>query len=204
MRVLIVEDQHIILHTLSGLVKELYPKAIISCTTTTVEAMTALKNLSYDIIIADLDFNGEKRFSVVTLAKEYNTKCIIYSAHYNLAFIKRAQELGVVGFISKLGNLEDLKYALKNFNSLEKYVCSYCQLQNKPTESNEILSPNLTAIEETILDKLLIQTPRKEIAKELNITANSLNTYINRMAIKNNCNLLVVIHRYIVWKRSKN
>ena len=33
--------------------------------------------------------------------------------------------------------------------------------------------------EEVILDRLLIQVPRKEIAKELKLTNDSLNTYIN-------------------------
>ena len=60
------------------------------------------------------------------------------------------------------------------------------------------LKVSLTEIEEHILDLLLIQKPRKEIAKGLDITTGSLNTYINRMTAKNNCNLVGLIHRYIV------
>lgn len=203
MKILIVEDQAIIIKTLSNIITEIYPRAIIKNASDILTAKTLMKQFDFDLVITDLDFNGEKRFAAAELAFEYNIKCIVYSAHYNRAFIKRAQEFKVAAFVSKLGVLEDLEYALKNYKTLDNYVCSFCTKQNKPEETNEITFPELTYIEETILDRLLTQTPRKEIAKELKITAQSLNTYINRMTAKNDCNLLVLTHRYIIWKRSK-
>lgn len=202
MKVLITEDHQIVVKMLSNLVLEIYPDAIIKSATNTEDAAILIKGYEFDLVISDLDFNGEKRFAIVELAKEYGIRCIIFSGHYNMAFIKKAFTSGAVGFISKLGNLDDLKYAITNYKTIENYVCSYCQDQNKAKESNEILSPDITAIEEIILANLLVQKPRKEIAKELKITSDSLNTYINRMTAKNDCNLLVLIHRYIVWKRS--
>lgn len=204
MRVLIVEDQPIIITTLSNLILELYPEAEIDSTSSTTSALVLLKQFKFDLIISDLDFNGEKRFSVVDLAKTNQIKCIVYTAHYNLAFINKAIELKVAAFVSKHGSIDDLMFALKNYQTIDNYICSFCVSQNKEAETNEILFPDLKGIEEHILDMLLIQTPRKEIAKTLNITADSLNTYINRMTAKNNCNLLVLCYRYIVWKRSKS
>jgi len=202
MKVLITEDHPIVVKMLSNLIVEIYPDAIIKTATNTEDAAVLVKAYDLDLVISDLDFNGEKRFSIVELAKEYGIRCIVFSGHYNMAFIKKAAASGAIGFISKLGNLDDLKYALLNYKTIENYICSYCQNQNKPVVSNEIISPDITAIEEIILSNLLVQKPRKEIAKELKITSDSLNTYINRMTAKNDCNLLVLIHRYIVWKRS--
>ena len=204
MRVLIVEDQPIIITTLSNILLEIFPLVTKNSTTSTSDALELISKFKFDLIISDLDFNGEKRFAVAEVANENNIKCIIYSAHYNSAFIKKGKELNVAGFVSKLGNIIDLQFALKNYNTLNNYICSFCEMKNKQAESNEILFPDLKGIEERILDLLLIQTPRKEIATELNITNDSLNTYINRMTAKNNCNLLVLIHRYIVWKRNKS
>lgn len=203
MKVLIVEDQPIIINTLSNILLEIYPDALIKSCTSTEDAFKVLQTNKFDLIISDLDFGGEKRFAVAELAKKHQIKCIIYSGHYNQAFIKKAMELDVIGFVSKLGNIYDLKYALKNYKSLKNYICNFCETQNLQTDNNEILSPDLKGIEEHILDLLLIQKPRKEIAKTLDITAGSLNTYINRMTAKNNCNLIVLIHRYIVWKKNK-
>ena len=202
MKVIIAEDHPIVVKMLSNLVLEIYPDAKIKSAANNEDAAILLKGYEFDLVISDLDFNGEKRFATVELAKEYGIRCIVFSGHYNMAFIKKAAASGAIGFISKLGNLDDLKYAILNYKTIENYVCGYCQDQNKPKESNEILSPDITAIEEIILSNLLVQKPRKEIAKELKITSDSLNTYINRMAAKNDCNLLVLIHRYIVWKRS--
>lgn len=203
MNVLIVEDHPIIINTLSKFLLDIYPDALIKSSTNTEDAVKDLQSHTFDLIISDLDFDGEKRFTVAELAKKHQIKCIIYSGHYNKAFIKKAMELDVIGFVSKLGNIYDLQYALKNYQSLKNYICKFCESQNLQTDNNEILPPDLKGIEERILDLLLIQKPRKEIAKELDITAGSLNTYINRMTAKNNCNLVGLIHRYIVWKKNK-
>ena len=203
MNVLIIEDHPIIINTLSKILLDIYPDALIKSSTNTEDAVKDLQSHTFDLIISDLDFDGEKRFTVAELAKKHQIKCIIYSGHYNKAFIKKAMELDVIGFVSKLGNIYDLQYALKNYQSLKNYICKFCESQNLQTDNNEILPPDLKGIEELILDLLLIQKPRKEIAKELDITAGSLNTYINRMTAKNNCNLVGLIHRYIVWKKNK-
>ena len=203
MNVLIIEDHPIIINTLSKILLDIYPDALIKSSTNTEDAVKDLQSHTFDLIISDLDFDGEKRFTVAELAKKHQIKCIIYSGHYNKAFIKKAMELDVIGFVSKLGNIYDLQYALKNYQSLKNYICKFCESQNLQTDNNEILPPDLKGIEDRILDFLLIQKPRKEIAKELDITAGSLNTYINRMTAKNNCNLVGLIHRYIVWKKNK-
>lgn len=203
MKVLIVEDHPIIINTLSKIFLDIYPDALIKSSTNTEDAFIELQSNTFDLIITDLDFDGEKRFTVAELAKKHQIKCIIYSGHYNKAFIKKAMELDVIGFVSKLGNIYDLQYALKNYQTLRNYICKFCESQNHQTNNNEILPPDITGIEEHILDLLLIQKPRKEIAKGLDITAGSLNTYINRMTAKNNCNLVGLIHRYIVWKKNK-
>jgi DNA-binding NarL/FixJ family response regulator len=148
-----------------------------------------------------LDFKGEKQFDVVELARVYGLKCIVYSGNFNKAFINKSIEMGAIAFVSKLGSLDDLCYVIKNFLTIEHYVCSFCKQNN--VSNNEFLFPDLKGIEELILDRLLTQTPRKEIAKEFKIKNDTLNTYINRMTTKNNCNLLALIHRYIIWKRSK-
>jgi DNA-binding NarL/FixJ family response regulator len=203
MKVLIIEDQPIIIKILSNLVLELYPNALIKSSIQTIVADSLIKSYDFDLIITDLDFNGEKRFSVVELAKNYKIKCIIYTGHYNKAFINKAIELGVVAFISKMGALNDLQYALENYKNINNFICNFCKTQNQTTAYNiEILTPNLTPTEERILDRILSQKERNVIAKEFAITLNSLNTYINRMTTKNKCNLSVLIHRYIVWKRS--
>lgn len=203
MRVLITEDQPILINILSNFILEIYPNAIIKSATDINTAIQFIKSFEFDIILADLDFNGEKRFSVVELAKKNNIKCIIFTGHYNKAFIDNALDIGVVAFVSKMGNIDDLRYALLNYQTIENFVCSFCIQQSITSPIyNEILIPELNGNDERILNYLLSQKPRKIIAKELKITMNTLNTYVNRMTMKNNCNLLVLIHRYIIWKRS--
>lgn len=203
MKFLIVDDQPIIIKAVSQTILDIYPSSKIMGVNTITEASNILKNVNFDLIIASLDFKGEKQFDVVELAKFYGNKCIVYSGHFNTAFIKKSQELGAIAFISKLGSLDDLCYAIKNFRKLEHFICRFCKQNDSSNSRHEFLWPNLKGVDELILDRLLIQMPRNKIAKELKLTRDSLNTYINRMNVRNNCNLLVLIHRYIIWKRSK-
>jgi len=203
MKVLITEDQPILISILTSVILDIYPDAIIKSATDIHSATQLIRVFDFDIIMADLDFNGEKRFSIVEQAKQQNIKCIIFTGHYNKAFIDKAKEIGVVAFVSKMGDIDELRYALMNYRTLENYICNFCKQQIKPNSIlQEILIPDLNANDERILNYLLTQKPRNIIAKELKITLNTLNTYINRMTIKNNCNLLMLIHRYIIWKRS--
>lgn len=203
MKILITEDQPMLIDTLSKVILEVHPLSIIKSATEIKSAIRLVNTYKFDIIISDLDFDGEKRFTIVEIAKSQNIKCIIFTGHYNNAFIKKAQSIGVVAFISKMGKIDDLKYALKNYSVLENHVCSFCKKKNIDSSMfNEILIPDLNGNDERILNHLLFQKSRKFIANELKITKNTLNTYINRMTAKNNCNLLALIHRYIIWKRN--
>jgi DNA-binding NarL/FixJ family response regulator len=114
MRVLITEDQPILIEMLSNVILEVYPNTNIKSAREISTAIQLIESFEFDIILADLDFNGEKRFSIVEFAKNANIKCIIFTGHYNKAFIDKAQDIGVVAFISKMGNIDELKYDLNN------------------------------------------------------------------------------------------
>ena len=130
MRILITEDHPILINTLSNITLEIFPNATIKSATEIKTAIGFIDSFEFDIILADLDFNGEKRFSVIELAKQNNIKCIIFTGHYNKAFIDNALDIGVVAFISKMGNIDELRYALLNYKTIENYVCNFCKQQS--------------------------------------------------------------------------
>lgn len=203
MKFLIVDEQPIIIKALTQTILEYYPGSNINGVSNIAAASSSIKKYNFDLIIASLDFKGEKQFDIIALAKIYELKCIVYSGHFNIAFINKSFEFSAIAFISKLGDLDELSYAIKNFRTLDRYICSFCKQSNLSKNKNEFLFPDLKGFEELILDRLLTQMPRRKIAKEFKIKSDTLNTYINRMTAKNNCNLLALIHRYIIWKRSK-
>jgi DNA-binding NarL/FixJ family response regulator len=77
MKVLIVEDHPIIINTLSKIFLDIYPDALIKSSTNTEDAIKDIQSNTFDLIISDLDFDGEKRFTVAELAKKHQIKCII-------------------------------------------------------------------------------------------------------------------------------
>ena len=200
MKILIVEDQSLMLENIESIVSSVYPDAIISKALTISDGKKNMETEDFDLIITDLDFAGEKRFAIVESANLTGTPCIIFSAHFNDSFINKAQRLRAKAFVCKLGDVSDLRIALTNYKNINWWVCNI--IKNKLSDPKRLLleEPDLKGFEDRILHLMLTGESRNEIAKTLNISLESLYTYINRMIKRNECSLEVLIHRFIVWK----
>lgn len=198
MKIVLVEDQTMALQFMFQMCQQLYPTAQIIKYSSHDEAHKALDH-STDLLITDLDFDGDKRFALVELAMKHKIPCIVYSAFYKPTFVRKALEFQVRAFISKLGQIEDLKFAIANYSTLTAYICSFVQnqLQNKLLLDVQELS--LSPTENKILSMLVQGFDRKEIANKLKIQQTTLNSYIKEMKNKNNLGLAELVRNYVYW-----
>ena len=136
MRILIAEDQTPIILALEKIIQNIYPTAKVDSSQTLNSALNQMVDSKYDLIISDLDFEEGKRFAVVKEAKSHKTPCIIYSLYYNKILTNKAKELKVAAYICKLGSLDDIEYAIKNYKKLNGYLCKTTRIkQNSYTKS---------------------------------------------------------------------
>jgi DNA-binding NarL/FixJ family response regulator len=200
MKIVLLEDHS---HTLIFLQEQLaaiYPHAHIYAYAQYKEASSCIHTQSIDLVVTDLDFDGEKEFALVADAYQKQIPCIIYSAHYNTSYLNKASAYAYRAFICKLGGIDELLYALKHYTTLELYQCQFIQNQHSK-EEHSIAEPILNGVEQSILKFIIQGKERKEIAEKLKIKSNTLNSYIRDMVVNNNCSLYELIHRYVVWHK---
>lgn len=200
MKILLFEDQTPTLHFLEQFCIEIYPLAKITLCSNQEIAMKHLQNHLFDFIVADLDFNGDKRFAIVELAMELQIPCIVYSAYYKPVFVRKAIALLVKAYICKLGKIEDLKFALKNYSSLTAYTCSFVEQHKENLTLNlDVKELILSPSEHKILKLLIEGFDRKEIAMKMKIKQATLNGYIKVIKLKNKLNLPELVKHFVYW-----
>lgn len=198
MKIVLVEDQTLALQFMFQLCHQLYPSAHIELFTAHDVALKSLDH-STDLLITDLDFDGDKRFALVELAFELKVPCIVYTGFYKPIFVRKALELQARGFISKMGKIEDLVFAIESFNTISAYTCSYVRNQLETNLKLDVQELILSPSEHKILAMLVQGMERKEIASKLKIQQTTLNSYIKDMKSKNNLGLAELVRNYVYW-----
>ena len=200
MKILLLEDHSSTLAFLKQQLGALYPNANIFAFAHYKEAEICIHTQAIDLVITDLDFDGEKEFALVADAYQQQIPCIIYSAHYNQSYLNKAKDYAYRAFICKMGDIGELLYALKHYAELDLYQCQFIQKQHSK-EEHSIAEPILNGVEKSILKFIIQGKERKEIAEKLKIKSNTLNSYIRDMVVNNDCSLYELIHRYVVWHK---
>jgi DNA-binding NarL/FixJ family response regulator len=200
MKILLVEDQTPTLHFLEQFCKEIHPSAHVKLCSNHEKAMKHLHDDDrFDLLVADLDFDGDKRFAIVELAKELQIPCIVYSAFYKPTFVRKAFALEVSAFISKLGQIEDLKFAIESYQTLKNYACSFITEHMESRVKLDVQELILTPAEHKILSMLVQGMDRKEMAVKFKIQQATLNGYIKDIKNKNNLGLAELVRNYVYW-----
>jgi len=203
MNILVVEDQVLAANGIALLVKEIYPDAEVNIAMLIADVKMLLDASSYDLIISDLDFNGKKDYGALELAYKYKIASIVYSAHYNEAYIQKALELGVRAFVCKLGAIENLQHAVRNYSELNHSLCQYILGKRELKAAPAVIEPILNGTEIRILNLLLEGKSRDQIAAASGIKKSTLLTYIKRMNEKNDCSLMELTQRYVLWLKAQ-
>lgn len=202
MNILVIEDQSLMLETILQTVKSVYPEASLYKSSNISEGKKLLNENPFDLVITDLDFDGEKRFAIAEEAQNQNVPCIIFSAHCNESFIERAKEFKVRSYVCKLGDINEFRYALSNYRKISWWVCSVVQSKIFGPNHHDLVEPDLRGAEEKIIQLMLLGKERSEIAKILKVKKSSVYNYINKMIQRNDCSLEQLIHRYLTWKKA--
>ncbi len=120
MRILIVEDEARIAKRIERMTGDILGNSIQLLThiSTLPEAMEFTENNTLDLVLLDLNLNGEDGFNLLTTAVSQSFHTIVISAYKDQALA--AFEHGVLDFVPKPFNQERLAQALKRAQAKEK------------------------------------------------------------------------------------
>lgn len=120
MNILIVEDESRIARRVERLTRDIFGNALQSLnhTNTLREALTFIENHSLDLVLLDLNLNGEDGFDLLTTAVSRSFHTIVISAYKDQAIT--AFEYGVLDFVPKPFNRDRLEQAFNRMVTKEK------------------------------------------------------------------------------------
>jgi len=114
MKITIVEDEKVAARRLKRIIESAFPEgAIITIYTTYEEALEHLQETPPDLVMLDLNLDGDDGFTILQSLPEQSFQTIVVSANTDRAI--EAFELGVLDFIPKPFDEERLLRALNRF-----------------------------------------------------------------------------------------
>lgn len=117
LRILTLEDEPIIASRIERLCHEILGQRVkmLTLCETKAEAIKAFNDDAYDLLLLDLNLNGEDGFDILRLAAAAPSQTIVISAYKDRA--SEAFDFGVIDFVAKPFDKERLSLALRRFDA---------------------------------------------------------------------------------------
>jgi two-component system invasion response regulator UvrY len=187
MNLLIVDDHDVIRQSLGMIIQSELPSADFSKCHSAESCIEALKKDAYDLIILDMNLPDMDGISLTEwiLSRYPQQMILVFSMNPASVFAKKLYQMGVMGFLNKQANMNDIRKALrtilldkKQYLSDEfKSIIAQDMLSNQPANPVEKLSKRELTIAQLIAQGKTFD----EIAKQLHIEASTIRTYKARI-----------------------
>ncbi len=183
---LIADDHTVVRQGISLVVKELYPNAVIHTAGTFKDALKAVNETKFDLLILDINFPDGNSINIIPDVKSIHSdiKILIFTAYDESIYAMRYLNAGVSGYLNKGCSEDDMKHAIKSMIATGKYVTQTIKdrildsyISKTPINPLEKLS-----IREVEVARLLIKGyANLEISELLQIKKTTVSTFKNRV-----------------------
>ncbi len=117
LKILLVDDEPVILHGLKALVNwEIYDTSICGMCANAIDAINSMADIMPDILITDIRMPGMSGLELIEQALKMNPsmQCIILSGHDDFSYAHSALKMGVKEYLLKPCTRDELTQALLN------------------------------------------------------------------------------------------
>ena len=146
-----------------------------------IGVLKILKNQVVDVVLLDIRMPEMDGIATAKeIKKRYpHVKIIMLTQFGEKSLVKKCMELGVDGYLLKVCSQQDLINAIKTVDN----GGTWFEIHNKINVTN-IDKPKLSKREKEVLKFIAREKCSKEIATELKLSVNSVNTYRKRLLAK--------------------
>jgi len=140
-----------------------------------------------DLLLMDINLPGKNGLQLLEELKPSfpDLKIILFSAHSDLQYIRKAQSLNAHGFLSKTINEDDLQAAILHLMQNPGQPVYSPDIQQKLAESSDPAKETLfTAREQEILVQLAQGLSNQDIAKQLCLSVKTVDTHVANLMKK--------------------
>lgn len=201
--VFIVDDHKLILDAWTRLLKDFDQIEIIGTASTGQKAHSAINELRPDIVLMDINLNGDSGIELTgeiskTLPK---TKIIGLSMHDDIVFVKQMLRKGASGYLTKNIDTVELVQAIEEVYSGNTYVCREIkdrEFFQSLTDASE--KSNITYKELEVIKLVIKGNTSKQIGELLNIAKRTVDTHRYNVMKKLELNNVTQL---IEWAKNK-
>ena len=201
--VLIADDHALIREGLKRILNSEQDIKVVGEASNVVELFTALKRLAVNIILLDITMPGESGLDALKeLRQKYpHLPVLILSFHPEHRFAVRALKAGAAGYLTKESAAEEVVQAVRKIASGGKYVSASLAEQlatELDEEGGKPLHETLSDREFQVMRLIAAGKKSSDIAEELAVSVNTVNTYRMRIFEKMKMQSNVELSRYAV------
>ncbi|GAA0420734.1 response regulator transcription factor [Cocleimonas flava] len=175
MKILIIDDQILFAEGLKNLIESYDESNQVECVDNVDNGYTYIEDKGKpDLILLDINIDGVRGFRLFEYLNRLDSKIpvLIISANDSPTIATMAMEKGALGFISKCSQIEVMLEAVQKLLSGESYLC-------KPLSENTEIHGQVTTRQQEVLYLLSQGLLNKQIASELNISANTVKAHLH-------------------------
>ena len=188
--ILLVDDHGIVREALVALFGQEDGMSVVGSVASGEEAVLAARQLRPDVIIMDLvlpDLNGIDATRRI-LSEFPLIRIIVLSAYHSTEHVRGALRAGAQGYLVKSGSGAELISAVKEVNAGHQFVSSSITGMFTKGVLNTSIPPNsfesLSRREREVLRRIVAGLTSAEIARELNLSPKTVDTYRGRLMVK--------------------
>ncbi|MFA5039466.1 MAG: response regulator transcription factor [Candidatus Omnitrophota bacterium] len=188
--VLIVDDHDIIREGIKTILRRQPEYEVVAEAKDGQEALEKIIKLKPNILLLDITMPQKTGLEIIeeALKKSPGTKILIISVHKANAYVMKAFQLGVKGYVSKENAADDLLLALRKISAgqiyLDSQVSDYLLKKVTKPEKEQQGEGLLTEREVDVLKLVAEGKAAKEIAALLSLSPRTVENYKNNMLKK--------------------
>jgi len=188
--IFIVDDHDIIREGLKTILRRQPDYEVIGEAKDGEEALEKVSSLKPDILLLDITMPKKTGLEIIeqVLKKSPSTKILIISVHKANAYVLKALQSGVKGYLSKENAADDLLQALRKIVSGQVYLDAQASdylLKKVSKPQEEMAAQSLLTDRETDVLRLVAEgKAAKEIAALLSLSPRTVENYKNNMLRK--------------------
>ena len=201
--VLIADDHALIREGLKKILNDEPDMTVIGEANNVAELLAALKRLAVNLILLDITMPGESGLDALRdLRQKYpHLPVLILSFHPEHRFAVRALKAGAAGYLTKESAADEVVQAIRKVVGGGKYVSAALAEQlavELDDASGKLPHETLSDREFQVMRLIAAGKKNSEIAEELAVSVNTVNTYRMRIFEKMKMRSNVELSRYAV------
>ncbi|HEY9046721.1 MAG TPA: response regulator transcription factor [Ohtaekwangia sp.] len=185
--ILTVDDQALFREGLTLVLNKLYPNATVKQASSGQQALDALRDNRFDLMLLDIGMPGMNGMEVAkqVMLDHPSVRIIILTQYNGEAMITHLVQAGVHGFLLKNSESQEIKKAVETVLSGKQYITSMIHPSLlKEEKVYNAPSVRFSKREADILMYLKLGKSSKEIAERLSLKENTINSYREDMLRK--------------------